>query len=503
MDASYDEIEYGDEIYCYEEDISTTSNNLGRQSSYAIVKSDDLEKTRDTIIRECMDFTCLNKDDSIIVLTNYQWNIERIRDQWFDDVEMNRKKCGLDLLSSVEAELKKKKILPNNKECLVCYEPKDNTFDSLSCLHFFCGECWKQYLEAKLEDILTCITSTCPLVGCNIVVPETKIRKYLSKEKLIEYQKVIFKNFTDYNVDMKWCPTPDCGICIRSVSHFGKEITCECKYVFCFKCGKEGHRPLQCEIVQAWNIKNNSESENVKWLQANTKQCPGCHKFIEKNQGCNHMTCRKEAGGCGFEFCWICMGEWKPHGGSYYQCNKFDSEKLKSSQNNQKQIKFQLEKYIWHFDRYMNHEKAMKLSEKLRKTVQDEMKTFNKDKNLPYDELRFMEDAIETIIKTRRTLKNTYVFGYYMKEGVKERQLFEHNQFLLEKDADRLHEMMENETKRKLLEISTYEQFMKEWNNFKANVTNLSTVSIKYQENLLSEIENKMMDLVDYKAAKI
>ena len=26
------------------------------------------------------------------------------------------------------------------------------------------------------------------------------------------------------------------------------------------------------------------------------------------------MTCRKEVGGCGYEFCWICLDEWKKHG---------------------------------------------------------------------------------------------------------------------------------------------------------------------------------------------
>ena len=71
--------------------------------------------------------------------------------------------------------------------------------------------------------------------------------------------------------------------------------------------------------------KCSAESENVTWIIANTKKCPKCRKPIEKNQGCNHMTCRKTAQGCGHEFCWLCLGPWKDHGnatGGYYKCNK-------------------------------------------------------------------------------------------------------------------------------------------------------------------------------------
>ena len=39
-----------------------------------------------------------------------------------------------------------------------------------------------------------------------------------------------------------------------------------------------------------------------------------------------HMTCRKAQGGCGFEFCWLCLGPWSTHGsrtGGYYACNNY------------------------------------------------------------------------------------------------------------------------------------------------------------------------------------
>merc|ERR1712187_861963 len=70
----------------------------------------------------------------------------------------------------------------------------------------------------------------------------------------------------------------------------------------------------------------------LKWIISNSKKCPGCGFYIERNQGCNHMTCRHP--NCGYEFCWMCGADWKTHGsgtGGYYKCNIYESKKADSS----------------------------------------------------------------------------------------------------------------------------------------------------------------------------
>jgi ariadne-1 len=74
-------------------------------------------------------------------------------------------------------------------------------------------------------------------------------------------------------------------------------------------------------MVRKWITKNSAESENLNWILANTKPCPKCHRPIEKNQGCMHMTCSQ----CRHEFCWLCNGTWSEHGertGGFYACNR-------------------------------------------------------------------------------------------------------------------------------------------------------------------------------------
>ena len=62
--------------------------------------------------------------------------------------------------------------------------------------------------------------------------------------------------------------------------------------------------------MEEWKDKmKGSEQESDLWLKVNTKNCPKCKVRIEKNMGCMHMTCKK----CKYEFCWLCMGDYKKH----------------------------------------------------------------------------------------------------------------------------------------------------------------------------------------------
>ena len=50
----------------------------------------------------------------------------------------------------------------------------------------------------------------------------------------------------------------------------------------------------------------------------------------------------------------------------------------------------------------------------------------NIDINTDFMELEFLKEALETVIKSKRVLKNTYIFGYYLKDG-NEKKLFEYS----------------------------------------------------------------------------
>ena len=280
------------------------------------------------------------------------------------------------------------------------------------------------------------------------------------------------------------------------------EVKCQCGEVFCFKCLKESHRPCDCSMVLNWEEKTKNEGEDVKWLIANTKQCPNCHKYIEKNQGCNHMTCRRDAGGCGYEFCWICLGEWKPHGTSWYECKLYKPTNLdKQKEKMKNQAKLEIERYANYYEYYYQQIKALKFAQKLNGRVKDLKKILETKKNQPYSELGFLDDALNTIIDCHRVLKYTYVFGYYMKQSSNKVKIFEHSQSILSTQGDILHGLLELDELTEIIKIDNYTEFNKKYLSYKGHVLSLISSIAKYRENILVDIENDP-SLIDYNLLK-
>lgn len=474
---------------------------------FDFLMKDQFEKERKQKIEDFVQYCSLPYEEAELVLIRYNWNTDLLMNDWFDKTEKIKMLCGLKQTKESQKKIydffKKNKFPPD--VCLVCYmEIEKNDDISLGCGHKFCSDCFTQYLISRLKDQLTLLNTPCPLNGCNFIVT-SKIfdRCFKDNEKAKSiYNKCLLRNFTESNSDIKLCPNPKCDICIKCPGHGMIEIKCQCGTLFCFKCLKESHRPCDCAMAQNWEEKSRSEGEDSKWLIVNTKQCPKCHKYIEKNQGCNHMTCRKEAGGCGYEFCWICLGEWKPHGSSWYECKLYKPNSADKAKEKLKQdIKYDLEHYVNCFENYQNQVKDQKYAEALMDKINKYKSVLEKEKHQPHSELSFFDEAVKTVIDCHRILKNTYIFSYYMKSNSNKAKMYEHNQGLLNKQSDGLHELLELEEMPRILQITEYETFDKEFLQYKGHILGLISSTSKYRENLLNDIENDP-GLIDYEKLK-
>ena len=86
---------------------------------------------------------------------------------------------------------------------------------------------------------------------------------------------------------------------------------------------------------------------------------------------------------CNKEFCWVCLGDWKDHNnntGGYYKCNKFKEE---PKDTKREEAKYELQRYMFYFERYNNHAKSQALADKLTPVILHKTVLLHKQKNFP------------------------------------------------------------------------------------------------------------------------
>ena len=472
-------------------------SNAPRSDAVRVVELDELMTEQNAVVSEVSAVLSLPTLSVGVLLRAFKWNRERLFERFYADREGVLKECGVQFCVTTsdtgtgEAEAVAgasgaAKTKPEEElHCEICFEDvsADNSF-SLGCQHRFCRLCWHGYLTNEVSEGTRCVFSTCPAQGCKEVVTEDVFVQILNGEsdeqQLTRYRKFLLDAFVDTNKCMRWCPSPYCTNALAAPSHT-TSVRCKCGCAFCFHCGEPAHEPINCDLLSKWLDKCQNESETANWILSHTKRCPKCQTRIEKNQGCNHMTCR--AAGCGHEFCWICMGPWSEHGtetGGYYKCNRFVEQELKDTASEADKAKRELDRYLHYFKRYQNHAKAEEFAASQRGKIAQRMEQIAMEDaggGTSWIDAQFLKTANEQLIECRRVLKYSYAFGFYLEPGT-EKNLFEHLQEMLEKHTEQLSEHTEKPTDR-------------------SDVINFTRVTERFMGHLLQGIEDGLTGSCD------
>lgn len=456
-----------------------------RRKSFEVLDKSELLADQKAMMRNVMDVLGVSSIAVAATLLRYtKWNKERLIEKYMENPDKLCSDAGIPNL-----QLEKPTDKSTKSTCLICLEeyPGAQTY-ALACGHRYCSGCWKSFLELKINEGPECVYATCPAPKCKLRVHENTMRALVTPVLFDKYQNFVLKTFVDDNPLVKWCPAPGCENCIRCERKDRKEaVLCKCGFGFCFMCCDYDigdHLPAPCEQVEKWLQKASDESENVTWMIANTKKCPECRAPIEKNGGCMHMSCKKNSGGCGYEFCWLCRGPWSEHGsatGGYYNCNKYDKSKdSKDEDIKAAEAKTELEAYMFYYHRYESHRNAMKIAGEQRKnTARREQEILHKFEVRSAD-TKFMLEATEQLIKNRNVLQYSYVYGYYLDKRSQERNLFEYLQEDLEKHTNYLSTLYETPIDK----IEDYQAFIK----WKEQVTNYTRITKKFLDNFVTGV---------------
>ena len=190
-----------------------------------------------------------------------------------------------------------------SKNCLICYD-SFKLYYRLSCGSICCFQCLIQWVKTQSQIYqsnpvyLPCIAYNCKLSINFLEIYPT----------LPEYCK---KQLDDIRVKI-----------IERLRDFEKSCTCKRKgnrNGICNRCGQkqksEETKYSRFKIMNRFYLminlykKRKCEFLTEKWKQFYTRPCPNCEVNIEKNGGCDHMTCFC----CQYQYCWTCESKYPTH----------------------------------------------------------------------------------------------------------------------------------------------------------------------------------------------
>lgn len=444
-----------EEMYCDElEDsdsdcvLSESEKNGSKNDEYPfeVVEKDKIVSQMSDTIKEVNGVTTIPEAKVKVLLNHFKWDKQKLMERFYAD----------------EQDEIFKEIIPiqadsaNMLECEICFDTfKKGNMNGLDCGHFFCSGCYIGYLTYKIMQEGASQMIECPETKCHTIVDEPTLMSIVTDSKIkLKYQKLILDHYVQCNKLVKWCSAPDCSYAIKVTYLESRSVQCKCGNSFCFACYKDIHEPINCEMLKIWEKKSNDDSETCKWISVHTKDCPKCFTPIEKNGGCNHMSCKTTT--CKYDFCWLCMKKW---GSCNYDCNKFVEKEGLSLDEKRKE----LERFVFYSDRYLTHLNSLKFDKDLYKMAAqkaEEVELFN----MGIQEAQFLKNAVDILCKCRKTLMYTYVFGFYLDKN-NQKVIFEENQKDLESAIDTLSGYLEREVtsvadlkdmKAKVLDKSTY-----------------------------------------------
>ncbi|CAI9113803.1 OLC1v1014483C1 [Oldenlandia corymbosa var. corymbosa] len=203
--------------------------------------------------------------------------------------------------------------------CEICTDSKeiDQTYENRICNHVFCNDCIRQHVEARLEESSTTRSIVCPAVDCKEEIEFHYCQSIMPETLLRKWDKILCESSIDSSQKI-YCPFKDCSAMMLMDTEeevISSRTECfACFRLFCARCSVPWHQSFSCEEYQRLDVNERAGEDLMlkKLAEENSwNRCPRCKYYVEKSEGCIHMTCR-----CGFQFCYACGATWtEDHGG--------------------------------------------------------------------------------------------------------------------------------------------------------------------------------------------
>ncbi|KAF1990162.1 hypothetical protein K402DRAFT_325645 [Aulographum hederae CBS 113979] len=214
---------------------------------------------------------------------------------------------------------------PTTKTCTTCLDELRPfefplVLPTSKCKHRnqTCSICLQKWIASCLED-KGWDHITCP--ECTVTLEHSDVRAFASVETFQKYDTLSLRATLSANPNFHWCLSPTCtsGQLLPSASKRTLMRCQACSFKTCIKHQRQWHHGETCEEYdyRTGPAKKREDEKSLKIIEETTKVCPGtygvgarkgqrCGWRIEKNDGCDHMTCSK----CKSQYCWLCFADY-------------------------------------------------------------------------------------------------------------------------------------------------------------------------------------------------
>jgi hypothetical protein len=175
------------------------------------------------------------------------------------------------------------------------------------CGHLFCKNCSAQFLTTSIRDGKAYDALKCPEEGCGLIVSPLIVGELCDVQTRDLYRGVGSQKTNIQRSPLgRYCP--HCNEFVERADNKKRKVKCPaCTKSFCAKCSSPYHSMTSC----------NDMSFQVWSTFKNVKRCPRCDNMIEKNGGCQHMSCSR----CFHSFCWTCMRDTNDCNSTFCKAN--------------------------------------------------------------------------------------------------------------------------------------------------------------------------------------
>ena len=198
--------------------------------------------------------------------------------------------------------------------CPICFneEDKNSSFITFPCHCTACVDCISQWITLKISEKQYTIDSrtTCIMADCKKDMSLQEIYQRIPLSSQQKMDEALLQVYFSRQQDIRKCPDSNCQY--AGIINLKKSCTSPLQCSLCGIQWRDKQHYTKFEKILNY-LKNRSKAKaedlSQAWIKQRSKKCPSCKVNIEKNGGCDHMTCKH----CNYEFCWICFRRHPAH----------------------------------------------------------------------------------------------------------------------------------------------------------------------------------------------